>query len=209
MVCGFIYSFALVSGYSRDVVSSRNWWRSRFAACINNPVLLPPAKVFKPKFPQLPVLTDYRVITSGEFWGNFPQNFTEPAVSNISPVELGKCLRENGLMSGEAEKVISWIADGADIGCRGRFRAASQSKNAKNAYEHGRQVSDAIAAWMQQGYAYGPVEEEEELPPQAKINGILTREVFFANEKGGRGGLVETIYRVLTRLKWFLWVWFI
>jgi hypothetical protein len=36
-------------------------------------------------------------------------------------------------------------------------------------------VSDAVAAWVQQGYAYGPVEEED-LPPDAKVNGILTRQ---------------------------------
>jgi hypothetical protein len=35
-------------------------------------------------------------------------------------------------------------------------------------------VSDAIAAWVEQGYAYGPVDEED-LPPDAKVNGILTR----------------------------------
>jgi hypothetical protein len=71
-------------------------------------------------------------------------------------------------------KVLDWIANGAEIGCRGKFRAASVSKNAKNAYENGRQVSDAIAAWVSVGYAFGPVEEED-VPAHAKINGILTR----------------------------------
>jgi hypothetical protein len=54
------------------------------------------------------------------------------------------------------------------------FRASSVSKNAKNAYENGRQVSDVIAAWVKVGYAYGPVKEED-LPAHTKVNGILTR----------------------------------
>jgi hypothetical protein len=61
-----------------------------------------------------------------------------------------------------------------EIGCKGVYRAASHSKNAKNAYVNGRQVSDAIAAWVSLGYAYGPVPEED-LPHNAKVNGILTR----------------------------------
>ena len=55
-----------------------------------------------------------------------------------------------------------------------KFGKLPKSKNAKNAYENGRQVSDAIAAWVELGYAYGPVEKED-LPPNAKVNSILTR----------------------------------
>jgi hypothetical protein len=136
---------------------------------------LPPPKVFKPKFPQLPVVSDYKVIKCEQFWENFPRNYVQPARSNISAEKLRGGLRAAGVVSTpQIEKVLEWIAVGADIGCRGKFRSASVSKNAKNAYEHGRQVSDAIAAWVEQGYAYGPVEEED-LPPDAKVNGILTR----------------------------------
>jgi hypothetical protein len=48
------------------------------------------------------------------------------------------------------------------------------SSNTKGSYQYGREVSDAIAAWVKQGYAYGPVSEDE-VPATAKINSILTR----------------------------------
>jgi hypothetical protein len=144
-------------------------------ACFDKAVELPPPKIFKPKYLQLPVLSDYKVITDHQFWDNFPTNYVQPAKSNISAGKLAGCLRAAGVpVTPQVAKVIDWVTDGADIGCKGRFRAASHSKNAKNAYAHGRQVSDAIAAWVEQGYAYGPVEEED-LPPDAKVNGILTR----------------------------------
>jgi hypothetical protein len=165
-----------VSGYSAEVISSRKWWRCRFAACLDKAVDLPPPKVFKPKFPQLPALSDYKVIADKRFWDNFPSNYIQPAKSNISAQRLRDCLQAAAVpASPQTQKVLQWVSTGADIGCRGRFRAASFSKNAKNAYQHGRQVSDAVAAWVQQGYAYGPVEEED-LPPDAKVNGILTRQ---------------------------------
>jgi hypothetical protein len=165
-----------VAGYSAEVIRSRNWWRCRFAACLNQSVEVPVQKVFKPKFPQLPVLTDYRLIKDEQFWANFPVNFTQPATSNISAQKFALALQSAGVeFTPQVEKVLMWVSLGAEIGCRGKFRAASHSKNAKNAYEHGWQVCDAIAAWVQQGYVYGPVDEED-LPPEAKINGILTRQ---------------------------------
>ena len=78
-------------------------------------------------------------------------------------------------MDDNTRKVIDWVKEGARIGCEGRFQAASCSSNAKGAYECGPQVTDAIAAWVSQGYAFGPVEEAD-VPANEKINGILTRQ---------------------------------
>ena len=36
-------------------------------------------------------------------------------------------------------------------------------------------MTDAIAAWVSQGYTFGPVEEVD-VPANAKINGILTQQ---------------------------------
>ena len=49
-------------------------------------------------------------------------------------------------------KVITDLTDGAKIGCEGRFRDPSISKNAIMAYDSGEQVSDAIADWVSQCY---------------------------------------------------------
>lgn len=66
------------------------------------------------------------------------------------------------------------IRDGADIGCKGKFRSASTSTNAPSAYQYGAEVSDAIAAWVDKGFAYGPVSMGH-VPSDAKINGIMVR----------------------------------
>jgi hypothetical protein len=170
-----VYVYFILAGYSAEVIQSRDWWKCRFTACLHLSVTLPDQKVFKPKFPQLPELADYKNIVDERFWEVFPTNFVQPAKSNIDADELHQCLAAAGVpISPQIEKVLHWIRYGAEIGCKGKVRAASVSKNAANAYQHGRQVSDAIAAWVSVGYAYGPVEEED-LPPNAKINGILTR----------------------------------
>jgi hypothetical protein len=133
------------------------------------------SKMFKPKFPMLPVLDSYKCITDQGFWELFPVNYIQPAKSNICAIKLEEKILEAGLLvDAQIEKVLGWIRDGAEIGCTGRFRAASFSRNTKGAYCHGRQVSDAIAAWVKQGYALGPVEEDE-VPANAKVNSILTR----------------------------------
>jgi hypothetical protein len=132
-------------------------------------------KEFKPKFPMLPVQSCYKNISDSSFWENFPVNYVQPAKSNICAVRLLEVAREAGLgASQEVLKVVSWVERGAHIGCVGRFRAASYSRNTKGAYVNGRQVSDAIADWVKLGYAYGPVCEED-LPAGAKVNSILTR----------------------------------
>jgi hypothetical protein len=73
------------------------------------------------------------------------------------------------------ERVLQRIDNGATIGCRGKFRTATSCKNAPDALENGPQVTDAIATWINKGLAYGPVDEED-VPADAKINGILTKQ---------------------------------
>jgi len=70
--------------------------------------------------------------------------------------------------------VCERIRNGANIGCKGNFRSASSSTNAPSAYQYGAEVSDAIAAWVDKGFAYGPVTRDQ-VPPDAKINGIMVR----------------------------------
>jgi hypothetical protein len=153
-------------------VAARDWWLRRFSTAFDSVDPAPAVKVFKPKFP---LLEDYSVIRDAEFWDVFPVNYTAPAKSNIDSGKLRQLLIVNGIELTEVhEKVLGWLQHGAEIGCEGRYRAASVSKNTKGAYACGREVSDAIASWVKQGYAFGPVEEEE-VPVSAKVNSILTR----------------------------------
>jgi len=131
-------------------------------------------KEFKPKFAAIPIQEDYRNV-SEDLWKHFPTNDLEIGKSNINWRELKKLADSLGTNNPERlEKVIGWIKNGAEIGCRGQFRNPSVSKNTKESYLVGRQVTDAIACWVRDGYVRGPIEEED-VPASAKINSILTR----------------------------------
>jgi hypothetical protein len=90
--------------------------------------------------------------------------------------QLKLLVQEHGIFDEERfNRVLQRIEYGADIGCEGQFRCATFCGNAQDAYQNGRQVTDAIASWVKKGFAYGPVDEED-LPADAKVNGILTRQ---------------------------------
>ena len=72
------------------------------------------------------------------------------------------------------DRVLEYLRIGAEIGCKGIYRCSTSSSNASSAYESGREVTDAIAGWIADGYAYGPVEEEK-VPAEAKVRGIMVK----------------------------------
>jgi hypothetical protein len=156
-------------------VAARDWWRDRFTNTLGVPEPVPAVKIFKPKFPLLPVQCDYTSIKDQNFWDMFPVNRNSKAKSDIDSGKLRQLMVQEGIeIDQQDEKVLRWLETGASIGCVGTYRAASVSSNTKGSYQCGREVSDAIAAWVKQGYAFGPVEEED-VPATAKINSILTR----------------------------------
>ena len=71
-------------------------------------------------------------------------------------------------------KVFLDLSTGANIGCRGPFRSAGKATNAPSAFDHGYQVSDAIADWCSKKFAFGPVPDKE-VPEGAKFSGIMSR----------------------------------
>jgi len=136
---------------------------------------IPPQKQFKPKFPVLKQRTSYRGIFEEEWWNDFPLNLTCPTKSLIKAKELGKLANSLGCSDKEQlRRVIDRIDHGSNIGCNGIFRHPTVSTNAPSAYQYGREVTDAIAAWVVKGFAYGPVDKSS-VPPSAKINGIMVR----------------------------------
>jgi hypothetical protein len=100
----------------------------------------------------------------------------EDVQSSMSHQQLSKLAAELGVTDhARLDRVIDRLRSGADIGCTGIFRSPSQSDNSKDSYRNGRQVTDAIAAWIHKKFVYGPVAEDD-LPATAKVNCILTRE---------------------------------
>ena len=104
----------------------------------------PAQKVFKPKL-TLPKLSDYSQPAPEWFWNIFPSNLTSPAVPKIDGLELRRLALQYGYPDKEnLDKVFDWISNGADIGCKGKFRKPSRAKNTASAYKEGYKVTDAI-----------------------------------------------------------------
>jgi len=105
----------------------------------------------------------------------FPKNYQCPAKPSINHIALKRLADTVGFSdSAQLGKIIDWLKNGVEIGCTGRFRAPSVQANTKASYLVAPQVTDAVATWVTEGFAYGPVEEED-VPASAKINSILTR----------------------------------
>ena len=117
----------------------------------------------------------YKEPADDRFWDNFPANKTFRAVPGMNCEALREMVSKYGTSDqARVDRVIGYIENGADIGCRGVYRCSTVSGNAASAYESGREVTDAIAGWIVDGYAAGPVDEDE-VPAGAKINGIMVR----------------------------------
>ena len=137
----------------------------------------PPKKKFKPKFPDIPVLSDYKgEVSDGEFWKHWPRNKRKVGKSKLNADRLRELALEAGWRDIDTlDKVYADLKYGASIGCRGKYRGESFSSNAQSAYQNGDRVTDAVAEWIKEGYAGGPFEEKD-VPKDRKINGIMTKE---------------------------------
>jgi len=151
-------------------------WEQLAAQVWCEPALAAPAfKIFKPKCPEIPVLADYRGVAGREFWEQFPVKLKCPAEPTMNLKQLKYTVNALGTSDRpRVERVIRYIEQGAAIGCTGAARLPSVSSNAASAYQHGPQVTDAIAEWVKKGYAFGPVPRNR-VPAGAKISGIMVR----------------------------------
>jgi len=150
------------------------WLQQAELAAAKPDPLLPPLKKFTPKF-TLPAVTNYRTTANATFWNSFPENKIITGVSPISATRLRSWSNAVGCSDKERfEKVCKNIENGANIGCKGRFRDPSTSTNAPSAYQFGAEVTDAIAGWVDQKIAAGPFDPKLR-PKNAKVSGIMCR----------------------------------
>jgi hypothetical protein len=102
-------------------------------------------------------------------------NLTCPGVPSLKVKKLKQWAHALGCSDMDRfQRVVRYIQEGADIGCKGEAREPTRSSNAASAYEFSPQVTDAIAEWVTKGYAFGPVNKEE-VPVSAKVSGIMVR----------------------------------
>ena len=166
----------ICAGFSAETEATRRGWVSRIMTVLAmGMVMTESTKVFKPKFPDIPVLNDYREKAPEYFWEHFPSNLVSPGAPSLNRKKIKQWVNALGCSdTARLTRVLDYVTNGADIGCRGAARAPSRSSNAASAYQFGPQVTDAIAEWVAKGYAFGPVAADQ-VPAEAKVSGIMVR----------------------------------
>lgn len=158
------------------MINNLEFWRHR---CIEKSLEADPIIGTKKKFVKkisLPEITNYTETPNSSWWNKFPKNTTGKGASLISAIRLMSIALAVGVTdTARLHTVCNDIKFGAKIGCEGRFRLATVSKNSKNCMEFPQQITDAIACWVKDGFALGPFTAHD-LPKNAKINSILCRE---------------------------------
>ena len=149
-------------------------WLDRLNDIVNEELTQPKQKVFKPKH-AIPKLRTYEGRAPHWYWDLFPSNYQCPAEPKIDGDKLENLALQYGYNDIQhLKKVVNWIKNGADIGCKGEYREPTRARNTDSAIEEGYKISDAIADWVHKGYAYGPVHYKD-VPKHAKFNGIMAR----------------------------------
>lgn len=150
-------------------------WRERtLAVCADNESRLLKEKTFKPKY-LLPKLDCYKNDPGQAFWDKFPSNLTMRNNALIDANKLRRLATQAGYRDTNMLSLVCQdLTFGAEIGCMGVFREPSVSSNSASAVQFGEQVTDAIAAWVAKGFAYGPVLKDD-IPKDAKISGLMCR----------------------------------
>lgn len=135
----------------------------------------PTRKIFKPKH-VLPPVESYRQEQSAEFWKAFPRRTDLVGKSSICADKLEALAKRVGCSDpGRLAAVLKDLREGANIGCRGRFREQSFSDNAPSAFEFAAEITDSVCDWIEQGFAAGPFNPADR-PAGVKVNGMMCRQ---------------------------------
>jgi len=152
------------------------FWRHRVLTTYQTVPGEPVQKKFTPKF-DLPKLTNYRTDPGDEFWQKMPDNrggVGKSLINHIKLESMARCLDLDLDSVPQLPLVIEDLKNGAKLGCRGEARAGSYSTNADSCYEFGEEITDSIATMLKRNIAAGPFRKEE-VPREAKINGMMCR----------------------------------
>ena len=110
-------------GWSQQTRGAWHGWLQRFREASKGQQLPEPElSKFKPRFPDIPKREDYKEPAGEKFWEQFPANNVLKAVPGISSVALKGMVDRLGTSDRDrVDRVISYIENGADIGCRGIY----------------------------------------------------------------------------------------
>ena len=135
-------------------------------------------KIFVPKHETI-TIEDYAANPPKEFWEKVKKRTWEEMKSKKSDIDADKlevlAVRTNYPKQSILHKVLSDLRYGAKIGVAEEFRVESISTNAPSAIESGREVTDALLEWLEEGYVIGPFDKNEIPFDKAKISGLMCK----------------------------------
>jgi hypothetical protein len=130
----------------------------------------------KSKWPKIPVLSDYSKTPDHSFWKEFPKKdlpvFPETSI-NIEKLEI-RVKKYKHLMTKHQEerslKAVEYLKNGAPS-FQETTLPACFVRNSSSTYKHGKEITENIATWIEEGYAAGPFES----PPCAnfRVNPLI------------------------------------
>ena len=122
---------------------------------------LPPPKKHKFKY-NLPKLSSYAAEdVPPHFWDSWEKlPLREGLAQNVSWISasaLKLAAESRGVrVDKSVEAICHMLENGAKIGCVGRGRLPTQSRNSEKVLEHGDIICDVLQDWIKQGIAAGP-----------------------------------------------------
>jgi hypothetical protein len=160
-------------GLPSDWSRVKSWLHFRGNVKVTGPGIL---GVKKSKWPQIPVLSDYSKTPDQSFWKNFPKKKlpVKPETSiNVEKLEIRVKKYMNLMTIHQVErslKAIEYLKHGAPS-FQETTLPACYVKNASSTYKHGRDITENIATWIDEGYAAGPFDS----PPCAnfRVNPLI------------------------------------
>jgi len=118
-------------------------------------------EVRKSKWPEIPLLDNYDTKPDDKFWNKFPfQPLPQTPVTSINVDNLeSKVFEHRSSMTvhqwERSLKAIDYLRNGAPSHQKSSLPGCFV-KNSRSALMHGREVTEAIATWLDEGYAAGP-----------------------------------------------------
>ena len=131
------------------------------AAALQEPIIITEKKPKERKFPDIPILDDYKTIPDKIFWTFFPKKELPKTVT--TPIRINRLknlIRRNGKSWNRqqrwvAKRALNNIEKGAISHTKYNLPPI-RCKNAESALIFGSSVTDTIAEWISAGYVSGP-----------------------------------------------------
>ena len=120
---------------------------------------VPVMREWKPKCPELPVLSGYAENPPSSYWRSWPVNnvLAPQPRSWISSRAIRRLAEVTGYgRDSNIDWAVKVIESGALVGARGAARLGHDAKNYVSAIDHGHLLADALGDWIKKGLILGP-----------------------------------------------------